>query len=177
MAARNPLSFSAFEGSSGWVSIYPKKSSSLFAGDRKTDSPDEFVVQLGIVHVFVWAACVSCLGFWKRVPFGVESFGARNPRETACCPNRGENWQVGTWDHCFLRRRLWPAARLKDLPLGEVEKKQTSKKTGKAREGIGASWRGCQTENWASFGLGSACVEWAFGMVFFGLAVKTAVDM
>ncbi|CAJ1362960.1 unnamed protein product [Effrenium voratum] len=23
--------------------------------------------------------------------------------------------EVGTWDHCFLRRRLWPAARLKDL--------------------------------------------------------------
>ena len=26
--------------------------------------------------------------------------------------------QVGTWDHCFLRRKSWPAAALRDLPHG-----------------------------------------------------------
>ena len=27
--------------------------------------------------------------------------------------------EVGTWDHCFLRRKTWPAAALRDLPHGK----------------------------------------------------------
>ena len=30
----------------------------------------------------------------------------------------GVRSEVATWDYCFLRRRLWPADRLKDVWLG-----------------------------------------------------------